>query len=111
MASTNNLKYAITNYLGLSNWTEQENVPGGMNITTSPTFSWQVQAPGVVQSDVYTPDVIPAYNHTTKVPTPNFNISVYVRYQLYMGMGANGMTINSRNLLWTSEHHHYSPAA
>jgi hypothetical protein len=92
-ASKNNLGNAITNYLGLSNWTEQEYVPGGMNIITSPSFSWQVQAPGIVGSNVYAPNVTPAYNPKTYVPTPNFNISVYVRYQFYMG-GDNGITIN-----------------
>jgi len=91
------LSNVITNYLGLSNWTEQSGVPGGMNITTSPSFSWEgdAQPPGTIvplgnnQFDVYVPDVLPSYNSATSVPTPNFNISVYVRYQFYMGMGAN----------------------
>jgi hypothetical protein len=105
-ASTNNLGNlwnTITNYLGLSNWTEQSGVPGGMNITTSPSFSWVGPAPGTIvpvppnQPNtyfVYVPDVLPSNNSATGVPTPNFNISVYVRYQFYMGMGANGKTIN-----------------
>jgi hypothetical protein len=94
----NDLSYVITNYLGLSNWTEQSGVPGGMNITTSPSFSWNGPAPGVylpiADGIVYVPDVLPTYNPATGVPTPNFNISVYVRYQFYMGTGANMMTIN-----------------
>ena len=96
------LSNVITNYLGLSNWTEQSGVPGGMNITTSPSFSWggNAPAPGTIvplgnkQFDVYVPNVLPSYNPATDVPTPNFNINVYVRYQFYMGTGANGMTIN-----------------
>jgi len=99
VSSLSDLTYVITNYLGLSNWTEQSGVPGGMNITTSPSFSWVSQAPGSIgQTDgkhyVYVPDVLPSYNPVTYVPTPTFNISVYVRYQFYMGTGANGMTIN-----------------
>jgi hypothetical protein len=100
VSSLSNLSYVITNYLGLSNWTEQSGVPGGMNITTSPSFSWVGYAPGTIQQGtngnyyVYVPDVLPTYNPATGVPTPNFNISVYVRYQFYMGMGANGKTIN-----------------
>lgn len=94
------LQYVITNYLGLSNWTEQSGVPGGMNITTSPSFSWVGYTPGTIGQGangnyyVYVPDVLPTYNPATGVPTPNFNISVYVRYQFYMGTGANMMTIN-----------------
>jgi len=98
-SSLSNLSNVITNYLGLSNWTEQSSVPGGMNITTSPSFSWVGFTPGYIQPAakayyVYVPDVLPSHNSTSGVPTPNFNISVYVRYQFYMGMGANGMTIN-----------------
>jgi len=99
VSSLSNLSYVITNYLGLSNWTEQSSVPGGMNITTSPSFSWVGFTPGYIQPAakayyVYVPDVLPTYNSVTDVPTPNFNISVYVRYQFYMGTGANMMTIN-----------------
>jgi hypothetical protein len=100
VSSLSNLSYVITNYLGLSNWTEQSGVPGGMNITTSHSFSWVGYAPGTIQQGtngnyyVYVPDVLPGYNSVTYVPTPNFNISVYVRYQFYMGTGANGKTIN-----------------
>ena len=98
----NDLQYVITNYLGLSNWTEQQSgVPGGMNFTTSPSLSWvgNVPTPGsIVQKNgayyVYVPNVLPAYNPETYVPTPNFNVKVYVRYQFYLGTGANGMTIN-----------------
>jgi hypothetical protein len=100
VSSLSNLTHVITNYLGLSNWTEQSGVPSGMNITTSPSFSWNGYAPGtIVQAPngnyyVYVPDILPAYNPATGVPTPNFNIKVYVRYQFYMGTGNNGMTIN-----------------
>lgn len=99
VSSLSNLSNVITNYLGLSNWTEQSGVPGGMNITTSPSFSWVGFTPGYIQPAakayyVYVPDVLPSHNSATGVPTPNFNISVYVRYQFYMGMGANMMTIN-----------------
>ncbi len=99
-STLSDLSNVITNYLGLSNWTEQSGVPGGMNITTSPSFSWVGFTPGTIVPApngnyyVYVPDVLPSHNSTTGVPTPNFNISVYVRYQFYMGMGANGMTIN-----------------
>jgi len=95
----NDLQHVISNYLGLSDWTEQSGVPGGMNITTSPSFSWVGPTPGTIAQAptgnyyVYVPDVLPG--QTAKgVPTPNFNINVYVRYQFYMGMGANGMTIS-----------------
>ncbi len=99
-STLSDLSNVITNYLGLSNWTEQSGVPGGMNITTSPSFSWVGFTPGtIVQAPngnyyVYVPNVLPSHNSTTSVPTPNFNISVYVRYQFYMGTGANMMTIN-----------------
>ncbi|MCQ4344408.1 MAG: hypothetical protein NO117_05570 [Sulfolobales archaeon] len=99
VSSLSNLTHVITNYLGLSNWMEQSGVPGGMNITTSPSFSWVGYTPGYIQQGangnhyVYVPDVLPSYT-ATYVPTPNFNISVYVRYQFYMGTGANMMMIN-----------------
>ncbi|PVU73453.1 hypothetical protein DDW10_02070, partial [Sulfolobales archaeon SCGC AB-777_J03] len=100
VSSLSDLSYVITNYLGLSNWTEQSGVPGGMNITTSPSFSWVGFTPGTIQQGangnyyVYVPNVLPAYNPVTYVPTPNFNINVYVSYQFYMGTGANMMMIN-----------------
>jgi len=100
VSSLSTLTHVITNYLGLSNWTEQTGVPGGMNITTSPSFSWVGYTPEYIQPGkngnyyVYVPNVLPSYNPATGVPTPNFNISVYVRYQFYMGTGANGLTIN-----------------
>ncbi|MGC9104869.1 MAG: hypothetical protein ACP5HQ_00330 [Thermoprotei archaeon] len=100
-ASTSNATYAIDNYLGLSNYTIQSNVPGGMSISvTLPNgvpVNWTL-APGVYQVNnnyyAYAPVILPTPAPNSAVPTPNFNVTLYVRYQFDYGIGANGATIN-----------------
>ena len=111
------LQYLISNYPGVSNFTAQSGVPGGLNISVSlPNglpVNWttkngltppevggivkvsgveylasgrnnvQVKYVSVYNFTVAVPYVLPQYNTLTYVPTPNFNVTVYVRYQLY----------------------------
>ena len=120
---TGPLQYLISNYPGVSNYTEQTQVPGVLNVSAvlpnGVTLNWTAaMAPSemvignvnatqyyinsqgyeqyrLIQVNNFTaivPDILPQYNPVTLVPTPNFNVTVYVRYQLYDAV-QNGMTI------------------
>ena len=107
----NNLNYFIGNYLGLSNFTEQSNVPGGLNMSAvlpnNLPINWTtingIGAPSVTvntqnnQVQVVVPYVLPQYNPATLVPTPDFNVTVYLRYQFYQA----SETVNQNGVITT----------
>ena len=84
--------FLITNYPGISNYTIQSNVPAGLTITgqlpNNVPLNWTTATPGLSNIAVIVPNVLPTPMSGSSVPTPNFNISVYLRYQVIYAAGA-----------------------
>ena len=78
--------FLVTNYPGISNYTIQSNVPGGLAISgqlpNGVALNWTSLTPGLHGLSVIAPYVLPTPVPGSNVPTPNFNVSVYLRYQI-----------------------------